>query len=606
MSTIRIPHNARNHRSHQLRHFVLDVCIGTAVGILVVLMVHKGYLATWELVWSDALFSAQTERASSDIKLIAVTADDFARWGGPRLPEYFPRDKLAALIRRVAQMKPAAICVDLLLAERRTADDDQLRAAIAWAASRDVPVIIAHDPRRPDKDSFTPGLAGAVDPTTEGHEVRWLYPQSTAGTTPMKSMSLLACESYRRRRLACGLPVGPPPPEEPMPIRFWPRAQFPSWSPATIPLEWLPNTIVIIGREDAACQDVKYVPVRFPSVPGLEDDQMYGMEVQAECIATLLSHHPPRLGSYGQGVAVEFVVAALASLAVIWLGVVWGNLLSLAAVTLLGGYLSLRFFSTTGYVLNILPTLLAVTLTSIVSRELEERRLRNWLGAMVSRPVAHALGRQLLPEPGAGEIENLVILDFDLRASSQLALEMNPAEFGPAINELLARVCAVVLAHGGIVNKYLGDGLLTFWPAAENLDPQAPQEALATAFAVRDSLADLAPRWRESTGHELHFAVAVHCGPAWLGFVGLPRRLEYTVLGRTVGDCFALQEIAAESGTEIIVSQSLLEAAGSAAATLSGDGRWRQGQRGDLAYQEFFPAPPSVAPSKDSAAKAAP
>jgi CHASE2 domain-containing sensor protein/class 3 adenylate cyclase len=562
-----------------------------------VLAVQHGYLENLELVWWDSVWSALVERPSSDVKVVTAVEADFAAWGGSPLPKYFPRDMLAALIRRLTAMHPAVIAVDLALTEQATRDDGVLRTALVWAADHQVPVIVAHDPTSPQRSSFAPpGLPGTVAVGLgPRHEVRWLEPGSDTKPTAPRSMSVLACECYRRRRTALGLPAGPPPPHEAVPIRFWPRDQFATYparyvlkGAGAIAPEWLQDTIVIIGREDAACQDVKYVPLTHPPAAGLERDQLYGVEVQANCIATLLSPRSPRPDGFVPGLAVEFLVAATVSLAVIWLGIALGNLLSVMILVPLGTYASLLLFNSTGHVLNILPTLLAVSLTGIVSRALEQRRQRSWLGAMVSTPVANALGRQLLPEPGTGAIEDLVVLNFDLRQSSQLALEMNQAQFGVAINELMAAVCAVVLAHDGIVNKYLGDGLLAFWMADEHQGRQGTEAAVASAFAIRDALALLAPRWQEMVGRELHCATTVHCGPAWLGFVGIPRRMEYTPLGRTVDDCFELQELAADSGAEIVVSKTLLVALETVSDTNWGKGKWRERQRGKLSYWEWI------------------
>ena len=122
----------------------------------------------------------------------------------------------------------------------------------------------------------------------------------------------------------------------------------------------------------------------------------------------------------------------------------------------------------------------------------------------------------------------------------------------------------------------------------------APQQGLAAALAVHGSLQGMAAEWRETVGHELRFASVVHYGPAWLGFVGVPHRLEYTALGGNVNDCFKLQEIASETGAPVIVSKELLEALDPESEQAVQVAAWREGRLEDLVYFELTAEPEAV------------
>ncbi|MHB8994000.1 MAG: CHASE2 domain-containing protein [Armatimonadota bacterium] len=606
-----MPNQTAAHRRQRRSHFLAQFGVGTAVGLLVLLLVHQGYLQTWNLTWTDALFSTQIDPPSKHLKLITVMEDDFGRWGAPRLPEIFPRDMLAALVGRLAAARPTAICLDVLLVERTSArDDDLLRRAIEDATDRGVAVIIAAPPPGTNEKLLPgyapPAIPGAVS-VRRGprHEVRWLLPRYHSAEDDVPSMAVLAYEQQRRKLGSVGVLMAPPPVQA-IPIRFFPRDQFGifpvsqivSRQGGTLPDEvlqpWLRDTIVIVGREDAACRDVHFVPVS-PSTaaPGLERGQMYGVEVQANAVATLFARRGLRVGGVWLESAAAIVAAAIASLLVSLLGIIWGSLIALVVVMVAGSYASVQLFGATGHVLNLLPILLSVGLTGVATRTLEQRRLRSWLGAMVSDKVARSLGQQLFPRPGDGSIEDLVIFNFDLRRSSELGAQLKPEHLGPAINELMALVSKEVLDQGGIVNKYLGDGLLAFWPPQKH-SSTAPQQGLAAALAVRDSLQGMAAQWRETVGHELRFASVVHYGPAWLGFVGVPHRLEYTALGGNVNDCFKLQEIASETGAPVIISKQLLEALDPESELAVQVVRWRQGRLEDLVYFELIPESDAV------------
>jgi len=106
--------------------------------------------------------------------------------------------------------------------------------------------------------------------------------------------------------------------------------------------------------------------------------------------------------------------------------------------------------------------------------------------------------------------------------------------------------------HNGIVNKFLGDGLLAIFGAP--IDD--PLEAANAVSAIDAS----------NVGHSwpIRLGIGIHVGQAVAGTVGSPRRKEYTVIGDTVNLASRLESLNKEVGSQLIVSDTVREAAGDA------------------------------------------
>ena len=158
---------------------------------------------------------------------------------------------------------------------------------------------------------------------------------------------------------------------------------------------------------------------------------------------------------------------------------------------------------------------------------------------------------------GGAEIE-ATFLFADIRGSTTLAETMSTAEFRSLIGRFYDAASAVVFAHDGVVDKFVGDELVAmFFPLL------AGDEHSASAIdAARDLL--------HATGHSdaggpwLPVGAGVHTGPAWVGTVGTGARTEFTALGDTVNTTARLASAAAPG--EILVTAATAEAAGVDAA----------------------------------------
>jgi adenylate cyclase len=117
----------------------------------------------------------------------------------------------------------------------------------------------------------------------------------------------------------------------------------------------------------------------------------------------------------------------------------------------------------------------------------------------------------------------------------------------------------VILAHRGIVQDFIGDGILAVYGAPLD-DADHAWHAVLTAHRMQTALQQLNRQW-EASGHPpLAMGVAVHTGEAFAGNVGSPRKKKYAVIGDTVNTVSRIEGLNRDLSTSILISAATLAA----------------------------------------------
>jgi adenylate cyclase len=135
--------------------------------------------------------------------------------------------------------------------------------------------------------------------------------------------------------------------------------------------------------------------------------------------------------------------------------------------------------------------------------------------------------------PGEAELREAAILMVDLRGFTPLTHQLRPAEVMALLSEYQGRVIGPVVAEGGSIDKFIGDGILASFGAAR----PSPTFA-ADALRALDALLEATARWaeeRRAAGLPAPpVGAAIATGTVMFGAIGDESRLEYTVIGDPV------------------------------------------------------------------------
>jgi adenylate cyclase len=171
-----------------------------------------------------------------------------------------------------------------------------------------------------------------------------------------------------------------------------------------------------------------------------------------------------------------------------------------------------------------------------------------WHGPMRDNPLlCTACFGHLSQHPGGAEVEISVVF-ADVRGSTGLAERISAAAYRSLIQDYYRSAAMAVDANGGIVDKFLGDGVMAlFIPVitGENHAGRAVMAGRAILAAIeRDGLA------RKG----LMVGAGVHTGEAFVGAVGSDEKLDFTALGDTVNIAARLGSVAGPG--ELLVSRA--------------------------------------------------
>jgi len=581
----------RRPRGRRLRRSLATWLFGSVAGLVFVAAFRVGYFGSLTVAWLDGLVvGTEPTPVRVPVSLVVAGDDDFRSLGEWPPPSLFPRDVLSDTIRAAVDAGAAAVCIDLLL-DVPSAQDDALESSLRTVAERGTPVFLvcsawSAEPSRPlERFAQVARVACADVLAGPQGEARAVPPTVTTPWGRKPSLAFAVAES-----LAAQAGHGGRLPDRSVPIdcaqveRSVGRYPLLAVNRHAIPRNWLAGSIVVIGRTDSLGGDVLLIAdPRGLAEGGTLVRSVPGVDVQAAALCALLASR--RRAQAGPLVDAALVLCAAGILT--WLltrlGNVVGTAVGFGVILVGGGAVSLGLFGTTGHILGLAPVLLGSATHAMAIGWLDRWRLSRTLGQLVSPDLAARIERSLEVVPGEGQVSPVAALTFDIRGSTELASRARPEHVGSLLADLLGVVAAEVVDAGGMVSKFLGDGLLALF-VSEGKHHDAGQRALRAVEGIDRAVAGgPAAAWSEATGARLDYVVSATYGSAWIGFVGFHRRAEFTALGQTINLAFELQEAAKRDGFRILVSADLAGEVGAetvaryAAVTVErprGEGTW--------------------------------
>lgn len=171
--------------------------------------------------------------------------------------------------------------------------------------------------------------------------------------------------------------------------------------------------------------------------------------------------------------------------------------------------------------------------------------------------------KQILNNPDSfklgGVNQTVTILFADIRGFTAFSERENPEKVVGLLNRYFSVMSEIIFAHGGTLDKYIGDGLMAIF-GAPNATPEDAKNALKTAVMMQRQLATLNKQLEAENLTRVNIGIGLHTGVATIGYIGSDRRSEYTAIGDTVNLASRLESNA--QGGQILVSEATAQAGG--------------------------------------------
>ncbi len=202
----------------------------------------------------------------------------------------------------------------------------------------------------------------------------------------------------------------------------------------------------------------------------------------------------------------------------------------------------------------------------IVIERREKKQLRTTLERYVSRNVVNEIldDRDRYARVSGGELRPVTVLFSDIRNFTRFAASVDSRALVAQLNEYFSAMVDCVFAHGGTLDKFIGDAVMAVWGNVKSAGPAGDaRNAVACALAMREALARLNLQWATAGQPTLKIGIGINSGPVVVGDIGSASRMEFTVIGDAVNMAWRLQEYSKLAGADLVLGESAAALVGS-------------------------------------------
>lgn len=214
--------------------------------------------------------------------------------------------------------------------------------------------------------------------------------------------------------------------------------------------------------------------------------------------------------------------------------------------------------------LDLISAVAAQTAVTVETVKAHEQLAREEVArANYSRFMPEYVVKQLLENPDSfrlgGANQTITVLFADIRGFTAFSEHENPERVVHLLNLYFSAMTDIIFAHGGTLDKYIGDELMALFGAPTST-PNDAQNAVRAAIAMQNRVVTLNEELQAEGYRNMGIGIGLHTGEATIGYIGSERRSEYTAIGDTVNVGSRLQSNAASG--QILISEATAEAAG--------------------------------------------
>jgi adenylate cyclase len=160
------------------------------------------------------------------------------------------------------------------------------------------------------------------------------------------------------------------------------------------------------------------------------------------------------------------------------------------------------------------------------------------------------------PDLLEGRNQEVTILVSDLRNFTPLSERLGANRSCKIIRDLMEQLTERIVAQGGVIVDYAGDGILAMWnaPVAQ---PDHALRACRAAQAMQLEMIGLNERWQDIVGETLDLGIGINTGQAQVGNTGCSRKFKYGPHGHTVNLAARIEDATKKFGKPILIAASV-------------------------------------------------
>lgn len=292
--------------------------------------------------------------------------------------------------------------------------------------------------------------------------------------------------------------------------------------------------------------------------------QQYGQEIHAAALDSLLAEKPLTKAPAPLQLLALSLLALLGTLVGLWCrpSSAFPAALTASAVYFCAAAVSMA----NGTIYPVFPQIVAPVAALMIVypyRTLFEERIRRKLYKIFN----YYLDQRVIDDLVAGDLEHLLcgekkqvtVMFIDIRNFTSLSQQVPAEAVIKLLNSFFSKVTEIIAANNGIVNKFIGDGVMAFFPLQETAGRDAIQASLSIlgegCDAARGTMT--ADAGFPESLRDFAVGIGLHHGEVIMGNVGSERKMDFTIMGSTVNLASRIEGLTKDFGSPVLLSETV-------------------------------------------------
>ncbi len=153
-----------------------------------------------------------------------------------------------------------------------------------------------------------------------------------------------------------------------------------------------------------------------------------------------------------------------------------------------------------------------------------------------------------------GDRKVVTVLFSDIRNFTRISESLAPDKLVELLNEYFTEMARIIFQNRGSLDKYIGDAIVAVFGSLIPLENPG-QTAVHAAIQMMKELSSLNERWKTQYGFRIDIGIGINTGEVFLGNIGSPERMEFTVIGDTVNIASRFSDVA-KAGQILITKET--------------------------------------------------